>query len=29
MKVVWSENVETTFDSIVNYIEAKFGVQSA
>ena len=29
MKVVWSENAETTFDLIVNYIEAKFGVLSA
>ena len=29
MKVVWSENAETTFDSIVLYIEAKFGVPSA
>ena len=29
MKVVWSENAETTFDLIVNYIEAKFGILSA
>lgn len=29
MKVVWSENAETTFDLIVLYIEAKFGVLSA
>lgn len=29
MKVVWSENAETTFDVIVLYIEAKFGVISA
>lgn len=29
MKVVWSENTETTFDLIVLYIEAKFGVLSA
>lgn len=29
MKVVWSENAETTFDLIVLYIEAKFGVISA
>lgn len=29
MKVVWSENAQTTFDLIVLYIEAKFGVISA
>ena len=29
MKVVWSENAETTFDLIVLYIESKFGVLSA
>ncbi len=29
MKVVWSENAETTFDVIVLYIEVKFGVISA
>lgn len=29
MKVVWSENAEITFDMIVLYIEAKFGVFSA
>jgi plasmid stabilization system protein ParE len=29
MKVIWSENAETTFDVIVLYIEAKFGVLSA
>jgi len=29
MKVVWSANAELTFDAIVNYIEAKFGVIAA
>ncbi|QBN18532.1 type II toxin-antitoxin system RelE/ParE family toxin [Flavobacterium nackdongense] len=29
MKVIWSENAETTFDVIVLYIEAKFGVLPA
>jgi plasmid stabilization system protein ParE len=29
MKVVWSENAETTFDLIVLYIEVKFDVLSA
>ena len=29
MKVIWSENAEITFDIIVLFIEAKFGVTSA
>ncbi len=29
MKVVWSENAETTFDIIVLYIESEFGIISA
>jgi plasmid stabilization system protein ParE len=29
MKVIWSENAEITFDIIVLYIEAKFGLISA